>query len=39
MSSDDIHDYIKILLFLAFVFGIMIFVSCDSGWSIVGYEV
>ena len=39
MSSDNIHDYIKILLFLAFVFGIMIFVSCDSGWSIAGYEV
>ena len=39
MSSDDIHDYIKIIIFLAFVFGIIIFVSCDSGWSIAGYEV
>jgi|TARA_R100000482_G_C5128841_1_gene150528 hypothetical protein len=39
MSSDDIHDYVKIIMFLAFVFGIMIFASCDGGWSIAGYEV
>jgi len=39
MSSDDIHDYIKIIIFLAFVFGLMIFASCDGGWSIAGYKI
>ena len=39
MSSDDIHAYIKIIMFLTFVFGIMIFASCDGGWSIAGYEI
>tara|TARA_R100000315_G_C5222362_1_gene134012 strand:+ start:759 stop:878 length:120 start_codon:yes stop_codon:yes gene_type:complete len=39
MSSDNLHDYIKIIIFLAFVFGIMIFASCDGGWSIAGYEI
>ena len=39
MSSDDIHDYIKIIIFLAFVFGLMIFASCDGSWSIAGYEI
>lgn len=39
MSPDDIHDYIRIIIFLAFIFGIMIFASCDGGWSVAGYEI
>tara|TARA_R100000231_G_scaffold36357_2_gene32150 strand:- start:11297 stop:11413 length:117 start_codon:yes stop_codon:yes gene_type:complete len=37
--NEDFKDYIQIVLFLLFVFGIMIFASCDSGWSVAGYEV
>ena len=38
--NDDLKDYISILLFLIIVLGGLVLLgSCDSGWSIVGYEV
>jgi hypothetical protein len=38
--QEDWTDYLKIILFLLFVLGGLIFLgSCDSGWSISGYEV
>ena len=38
--NEDLKDYIQIILFLLFVLGGLIFLgSCDSGWSVAGYEV
>jgi hypothetical protein len=38
--NDDLKDYISILLFLIIVLeGLVLLGSCDSGWSIAGYEV
>ena len=38
--NDDLKDYISILLFLIIVLGGLVLLgSCDSGWSVVGYEV
>tara|TARA_R100000995_G_C3396705_1_gene82962 strand:- start:278 stop:397 length:120 start_codon:yes stop_codon:yes gene_type:complete len=38
--NEDFTDYIKIIIFLFFVLGGLMFLgSCDSGWSVAGYEV
>jgi hypothetical protein len=38
--NDDFKDYISILIFLFIVLGGLVLLgSCDSGWSIAGYEV
>ena len=38
--NEDLKDYIQIILFLLFVLGGLILLgSCDSGWSVAGYEV
>ena len=38
--NDDLKDYISILLFLIIILGGLVLLgSCDSGWSIAGYEV
>lgn len=38
--NDDLKDYISILLFLIIVLGGLVLLgSCDSGWSVAGYEV
>tara|TARA_R100000988_G_C3865963_1_gene101488 strand:+ start:345 stop:464 length:120 start_codon:yes stop_codon:yes gene_type:complete len=38
--SDDLKDYITIIAFLVIVLGGLVLLgSCDSGWSVAGYEV
>ncbi len=38
--NEDLKDYLIIIAFLVFVLGGLVFFgSCDSGWSVVGYEV
>jgi len=38
--NEDLKDYISIVVFLIIVLGGLVLIgSCDSGWSIAGYEV
>jgi len=38
--NEDWKDYISIVVFLIIVLGGLILIgSCDSGWSVAGYEV
>jgi len=38
--SDDLKDYITIIVFLVIVLGGLVLLgSCDEGWSVAGYEV
>jgi len=38
--NEDWKDYISIVVFLILVLGGLILIgSCDSGWSVAGYEV
>ena len=38
--NEDLKDYISIVVFLILVLGGLILIgSCDSGWSVAGYEV
>jgi hypothetical protein len=38
--NEDLKDYISIVVFLIIVLGGLILIgSCDSGWSVAGYEV
>ena len=38
--NEDLKDYITIIAFLVIVLGsLVLFGSCDSGWSVSGYEV
>tara|TARA_S200002703_G_C3706044_1_gene216851 strand:- start:71 stop:190 length:120 start_codon:yes stop_codon:yes gene_type:complete len=38
--SDDLKDYLTIIAFLVIVLGsLVLFGSCDGGWSVAGYEV
>ena len=38
--NEDLKDYITIIAFLVIVLGgLVLFGSCDGGWSIAGYEV
>jgi len=38
--NEDLKDYISIIVFLIIVLGGLVFLgSCDSGWSVAGYEV
>ncbi len=38
--SKDLKDIIKVIVFLVVVLGGLVLVgSCDSGWSVAGYEV
>jgi len=35
----DYSDIMKIIIFMGLFFLLFIFMACDSGWSIAGYEV
>ena len=38
--NEDLKDYITIIAFLVIVLsGLVLFGSCDGGWSVAGYEV
>jgi hypothetical protein len=38
--NEDLKDYLTIIAFLLMVLGsLVIFGSCDGGWSVAGYEV
>lgn len=38
--NEDLKDYISIIVFLIIVLGGLVLIgSCDSGWSVAGYEV
>ena len=38
--NEDLKDYITIIAFLVIVLGgLVLFGSCDGGWSAAGYEV
>ena len=38
--NEDLKDYIAIIAFLVIVLGgLVLFGSCDGGWSVAGYEV
>ena len=38
--NEDLKDYITIIVFLVIVLGgLVLFGSCDGGWSVAGYEV
>ncbi len=40
LVSDDLKDYITIIVFLVIVLGGLVLLgSCDEGWSVAGYEV
>ena len=35
----DMKDVLTVIAWVTIVFALLIFVACDSGWSIAGYEV
>jgi len=38
--NEDLKDYLTIIAFLIIVLGgLVLFGSCDGGWSVAGYEV
>jgi hypothetical protein len=38
--NEDLKDYLTIIAFLVIVLGgLVLFGSCDGGWSVAGYEV
>jgi len=38
--SEDLKDIIKVVTFLVVILGGLVLVgSCNSGWSVVGYEI
>ena len=38
--NDELKDIIKVVIFMVVVLGGLVLLgSCDSGWSVVGYEV
>jgi len=39
LVKKDYTDEAKILLIVAIIFYVLIFVACDGGWSIAGYEI
>ena len=40
LVNEDWKDYLSIILFLIVILGgLVILGSCDSGWSVAGYEV
>jgi len=40
MMSEDIKDVIKVIAFITVILGGLVLLgSCDSGWSVAGWEV
>tara|TARA_R100000951_G_C2543258_1_gene150059 strand:+ start:172 stop:291 length:120 start_codon:yes stop_codon:yes gene_type:complete len=38
--SEDLKDIIKVIVFLVVILGGLVLVgSCNSGWSVAGYEI
>tara|TARA_R100001510_G_scaffold55258_1_gene58939 strand:- start:440 stop:556 length:117 start_codon:yes stop_codon:yes gene_type:complete len=37
--DEDVKDIIKVLGIVLGFFIIMVFIACDGGWSIAGYEI
>ena len=37
--NEDMKDVLTVVAWVTIVFALLIFVACDSGWSIAGYEV